>query len=93
MQGCVYPLLAYVAFQSKNVSFKEWCEMSWREARGGFAERAWFSLFFGYLLKDMFVMDDALFLLHHVACMLGVVRSSIDNTNFIMRPTQSSLLK
>lgn len=73
MQGCVYPLLAYFAFRSKNVTFKEWCGMSWREAQGGVAEKAWFSVFFGYLLKDMFVMEDELFLLHHVACMLGIV--------------------
>jgi hypothetical protein len=73
-QSLVYPLICFLAWRSKGFETTPWLNAKWTDYGGDFYfERLWFYAFFGYLMKDMADMTDALYIVHHVACMVGVI--------------------
>jgi len=73
MQGIVYPAMVFLAFRDKGYDLVPWLDAGWQDHPSFLWEKAFLYSFFGYLLKDMLIMTDLLFILHHIACMVGVL--------------------
>ena len=74
VQVFIYPTLVFLAWQEKGFETHAWLQSKWTDFNGSFFyEKLWFYVFFGYLMKDMGIITDFLYALHHVACMVGIL--------------------
>mmetsp|Transcript_2742 Transcript_2742/g.3902 ORF Transcript_2742/g.3902 Transcript_2742/m.3902 type:complete len:238 (+) Transcript_2742:160-873(+) len=74
-QLLIYPSLSYLAWSSKEFSLS-WLECGWRDNDSSslFYELCFMYAFFGYLGKDMWALrSNLLFIIHHIACMVGIL--------------------
>ena len=69
IQSVIYPSVIFMGFRSKNYDLHNWLQSAWADG-ACFWERLWFYLFAAYLIKDLPITEDALYIAHHVVCLV-----------------------